>query len=44
LEVERGTPPCKCILLAVQIAEITAEEVKSGCNNAVKEGKCYPFY
>jgi hypothetical protein len=23
--------------------EITAEEVKSGCINTIRDGKCYPF-
>jgi hypothetical protein len=26
-----------------QMDEITAEEVKCGCINAIREGQCYPF-
>ncbi len=26
------------------MAEITAEQVKCGCINAVRERKCYPFF
>jgi hypothetical protein len=26
-----------------QMAEITAEKVKCGCINTIREGKCYPF-
>jgi hypothetical protein len=25
------------------MAEITAKQVKGGCSNAIREGKCYPF-
>jgi hypothetical protein len=27
-----------------QMAEITAEKVKCGCINNIREGKCYTFY
>ncbi len=34
----------KVCMELLQIAEITAEKVKCGCINAIREGKCYPFY